>query len=471
MRKAKLFWYFIGLIVTIIATSFFTFANYQSINLYHNNNQKVSCNVGDEISFQETLSGYKFYGYSISDSSGKELVNYYFVNHQFDNNGLPTSFQYVFNSIGTYKVHYAVYQFKWISKYFTGSYNGYRYCWSPTGTPYEGYVSVEVKCNHSKVSDYREDIPATCTENGVASSMCYTCGETFYKTIPKLSHAYKATVTKATFSANGKTETKCDICGDVSNTTTIYCPKTIKLSKTAYTYTGKAIKPTVTVKDSNGKTISSSNYTVSYKNNTKVGKATVTVTFKGNYTGRKTLTFKINPKATSITDTVIIENSITVRWKKQASQTSGYQIQYSESKSFSSYNTVTVKSNSTTSKKINNLYDDQKYYLRIRTYRTVDGVKYYSSWSEKVTAKTKRATEIWFDSDTETIKAGKKKTLDINTYPNNMKVSWSSNNTSVAKVSSKGVVTAIKKGKATITASFKYKGKTYKTKCAVTVKK
>ena len=83
------------------------------------------------------------------------------------------------------------------------------------------------------------------------------------------------------------------MCGAKKTATTIYYPKTIKLSKTAYTYTGKAIKPKVTVKDSKGKTISSSNYTVSYKSNTKVGKATVTVTFKGNYTGTISKTFII----------------------------------------------------------------------------------------------------------------------------------------------------------------------------------
>lgn len=59
------------------------------------------------------------------------------------------------------------------------------------------------------------------------------------------------------------------------------------------TYTGKALKPAVTVK-LNGTTLKSgTDYTVSYKNNTKVGTATVTITGKGNYTGRITKNFEI----------------------------------------------------------------------------------------------------------------------------------------------------------------------------------
>ena len=64
-----------------------------------------------------------------------------------------------------------------------------------------------------------------------------------------------------------------------------------KLSKTSYIYDGKAKKPKVTVKN-----LSSKNYSVSYKNNKKVGTATVTIKGKGNYTGTKTLTFKIKKR-------------------------------------------------------------------------------------------------------------------------------------------------------------------------------
>lgn len=81
---------------------------------------------------------------------------------------------------------------------------------------------------------------------------------------------------------------------------TIYYPKTISLSATSYTYDGNSKKPTVTVRDSKGNKISTANYTVTYSNNKYVGKASVKVTFKGNYSGSKTLYFTINPKGTTI---------------------------------------------------------------------------------------------------------------------------------------------------------------------------
>lgn len=67
----------------------------------------------------------------------------------------------------------------------------------------------------------------------------------------------------------------------------------VTLSKTSMKYTGKELKPTVTVKDRNGKTISKSNYTVKYTNNIKVGTATVTVTMKGSCKGTVKKTFRI----------------------------------------------------------------------------------------------------------------------------------------------------------------------------------
>ena len=73
--------------------------------------------------------------------------------------------------------------------------------------------------------------------------------------------------------------------------------------------------------------------------------------------------------------------SLTVKWTKDAKAT-GYQIQYSTSSSFASGNkTVTVSSNATVSKTISSLTKGKKYYVRIRTYKTISGVKYYSGWS------------------------------------------------------------------------------------------
>ena len=79
--------------------------------------------------------------------------------------------------------------------------------------------------------------------------------------------------------------------------------KTVSLSAATYTYDGKAKTPKVTVKDSAGKVISATNYTVSYSNNKNAGTATAKVVMKGNYTGTLTKTFTINKAANRITGT------------------------------------------------------------------------------------------------------------------------------------------------------------------------
>ena len=93
---------------------------------------------------------------------------------------------------------------------------------------------------------------------------------------------------------------------------------------------------------------------------------------------------------TSITSLSKGTKSFTVKWAKKTTQTTGYQIQYSTSSTFASGNkTVTVTSNNTTSKTIKSLKAKKKYYVRVRTYKTVNGVKYYSGWSAKKYVTTK----------------------------------------------------------------------------------
>lgn len=160
---------------------------------------------------------------------------------------------------------------------------------------------------------------------------------------------------------------------------------TVAASKT---YTGKAIKPSVKV-TLNGKTVAASSYTITYKNNKKVGKATVTVTGKGNYTDSKSATFKINPKGTSVKSVSKAKKSFTAKWNKQSTQTTGYQVRYATNKSMKNAKTKTVKSTKTTSLKVSNLKSGKKYYVQVRTYKTVNGTKYYSSWSSAKTVTTK----------------------------------------------------------------------------------
>jgi uncharacterized protein YkwD len=97
------------------------------------------------------------------------------------------------------------------------------------------------------------------------------------------------------------------------------------------------------------------------------------------------------PKGTSLSSLKATKKGFTVKWKKQATQTNGYQIQYSTSSKFSSGNkTVTISKNSTVSRNITKLLAKKKYYVRIRTYKKVNGKTYYSSWSSAKSVTTKK---------------------------------------------------------------------------------
>ena len=176
---------------------------------------------------------------------------------------------------------------------------------------------------------------------------------------------------------------------DGGSTATSTAIASVTLSKKTYTYDGKAKTPAVTVKDANGNVIASTNYTVAYSNNKKVGTATVKVTGIGSYTGTKSATFKINPKKTSISKIQATSKGFKVTWKKQATQTTGYQVRYSTSSKFTSATTVKLSKNTTTSKSVTKLSANKKYYVQVRTYKTVGGKTFYSGWSSSVIVTTK----------------------------------------------------------------------------------
>lgn len=90
---------------------------------------------------------------------------------------------------------------------------------------------------------------------------------------------------------------------------------TLKITVPSVTYNGKAQKPAVTVKYNNYKFKNGTDYTLSYKNNTKIGTATVTVKGKGKLSGTRSVTFKINAKP--IKNAVITyNNSLTYNGSK-----------------------------------------------------------------------------------------------------------------------------------------------------------
>ena len=159
------------------------------------------------------------------------------------------------------------------------------------------------------------------------------------------------------------------------------------------TYTGKSLTQKITVKNGSTTLTEGTDYTVTYKNNKNVGKATVTITGKGIYTESVSKTFTISPKATTLKKlTSPKSKKLKVTWNKQAAQMSGYQLQYSTSSKFTAKTTksVKIKGGKTTAKTISKLKGGKKYYVRIRTYKTVSGKTYNSSWSKAKSIKVKK---------------------------------------------------------------------------------
>ena len=241
-------------------------------------------------------------------------------------------------------------------------------------------------------------IAPTCTTSGYSVYVCTVCGEEEHRDETlALGHQNKSQLTKATATKDGQTYKKCALCGAVTGKTVLPKASNIKLSKTAYTYNGKVQKPSVTVKDSKGKTLKNgTDYKISYPKGMKnVGKYTVKVTLKGNYSGSKSLTYNINPKGTSVSKVTAAKKGFKVTWKKQATQTTGYEVQYSTSSNFKKGNkTVNIAKNKATSKSVSKLSAKKKYYVRVRTYKTVKvngkNIKLYSGWSKAKSVTTKK---------------------------------------------------------------------------------
>ena len=184
------------------------------------------------------------------------------------------------------------------------------------------------------------------------------------------------------------------------------------LNRTKYYYTGETVTPFVSVKY-NGNDVDASHYTVVYDNNPNAGLHYVTVNFNGDaYTGSVNLPYYIIPEVNCKYKDICIGTSeqLSVKGKSKGKVT------------------ITVNG---------------------------DGAE------QTITLNIKNPS-IKYKEEYVTVSKGKTYKLKPTVLPRKGKVTYKSSNKKIATVSSKGTVKGIKRGTAKITASVKYKGKTYK---------
>lgn len=235
-------------------------------------------------------------------------------------------------------------------------------------------VKVRYKLNHvHSYSDWKVSKKATLKEDGLMVCTCKSCSSKQTKKISRVS--------------------------------------SVTLSATKYAYDGKVKKPSVTVKDSAGKKISSSNYTVSYaKGRKNYGTYSVSVKFKGStYSGSKTLQFSIVPKSVPSFSVSKGKNKLTLKWGK-VSGVSGYVI-YSYDTQTKKYKTL--KKLKDTSLSVSSLKSSQKYSYAVAAYKTVGKKTYYSNKSKIITAQPYGTP------------ASVKNLKSVSVTPNSLQLKWS----------------------------------------------
>ena len=238
---------------------------------------------------------------------------------------------------------------------------------------------------------------ANCTTPGIYTYTC-NCGKTYTEEIPALGHKYVERKVPATMKQDGYVRQICSKCANVQNKKTIYRVNGMFLNNMDFICNGRVNTPAVTVKDSKGiGLLTGRDYEVVYAPGRKnPGVYTVTVLLKGNYSGSAAKTFTIRPKGCSLGKLTAKSKGFQATWKRQKSQTSGYQIQYCTAKNFkgSAAKTIDIKKNTTVKKKVAKLKARKKYYVRVRTYKTVKvngkSTKLYSNWSKYKTVRTKK---------------------------------------------------------------------------------
>ncbi|MDD6526569.1 MAG: fibronectin type III domain-containing protein, partial [Oscillospiraceae bacterium] len=231
----------------------------------------------------------------------------------------------------------------------------------------------------------------TCQQSGITTYSC-VCGESYTEEIEKKAHIFGEWewLTKPTYTSEGCMAATCTMCGIGTDTKFIPPLETTAVSSltvsniSSQVYTGKAVTPTVTVKDGKKTLTAGTHYTVTYKNNTKIGTASITIcgVKENGYSGSKTLSFTILPGVTSSTATATNSTVIKLAWKTVPGAT-GYRVYQYDAKT-KKY--TTLKTTTSTSYTVVKLRSGTSYKFAVRAYTTVNGETYWSAGYKTVTA-------------------------------------------------------------------------------------
>lgn len=249
------------------------------------------------------------------------------------------------------------------------------------------YRSTSKSGNYSQIDTVKSGSTVTYTDTDAATN-----GKTYYYKVK----AYSGSTTSANSAVKSVKYLKEETVSSISKTSSGYAKLTWKKNSKATGYyiyrkvSGGDYEKVKTIKSSD--TTSWTDKSISKnKKYTYYAKA-----YYGSSVSAKANTISIMvPSKPSISSLSAGTGSITVKWKKNSSVT-GYQIQYATNSSFTSgKKTVTVTGASKVSKTVTGLSSSKKYYVRVRSYKTVGGKKFYSAWSTTKSKTTKAKVTVF----------------------------------------------------------------------------
>lgn len=362
-------------VTTVIATGMGDYTGYTSKNFTITKRAMA----GGTVSVASSVS---FTGSNITPSvtvkvAGRTLTNGTDYTVSYSNNkNVGTSNVYVYgkgNYSGSLSAKFDIVPAKQQIQKLETKYKGFYIDWAQKGsaTGYDVEYSVNANMSGAVSKHLTANKPDTLTVSGLAGDKVYYVRVRSYTNVNGKVYYGAWSDVKSIKTANNDI-TKATVSG---------------ISTKAFT--GKAITQNVTVKVGNTVLKNGTDYTVSYSNNKKVGKATVKITGKGKYGGVITKTFKINPAKQEIQKLTAKSKAFFVDWAQKGSAT-GYEIQYATNSKFTGAKKVAITNNKTDKTTVSKLSANKKYYVRVRSYTTVGGTKYYGAWSAVKNVTTKK---------------------------------------------------------------------------------